>query len=112
MSSYLSRAISLTPALIPAGNLGVVTYERITTDPGCMGGMPCIRDLRFPVATVVAMVADGVTSTRSWPNTPTSSSSTFARPSATHSRPSPSESSRYAPAREIPARLEPLTLSR
>ena len=25
-----------------------------------MGGMPCIRDLRFPVATVVAMVADGM----------------------------------------------------
>lgn len=26
-----------------------------------MGGVPCIRDLRFPVATVVAMVADGMT---------------------------------------------------
>ena len=26
-----------------------------------MGGLPCIRDLRFPVATVVAMVADGMT---------------------------------------------------
>ncbi|MDA8393214.1 MAG: DUF433 domain-containing protein, partial [Actinomycetota bacterium] len=25
-----------------------------------MGGLPCIRDLRFPVATVVAMVADGM----------------------------------------------------
>ena len=26
-----------------------------------MGGVPCIRGLRVPVATVVAMVADGMT---------------------------------------------------
>ena len=26
-----------------------------------MGGMPCIRGLRMPVATVVGMVADGMT---------------------------------------------------
>jgi uncharacterized protein (DUF433 family) len=26
-----------------------------------MGGMPCIRGLRIPVATVVGMVADGMT---------------------------------------------------
>jgi uncharacterized protein (DUF433 family) len=38
-----------------------VTFERITTDPDVMGGLPCIRGLRFPVATVVAMVADGMT---------------------------------------------------
>lgn len=37
-----------------------VTFERITTDPDVMGGLPCIRGLRFPVATVVAMVADGM----------------------------------------------------
>ena len=36
-------------------------FERITTSPDKMGGVPCIRDLRFPVATVVAMVADGMT---------------------------------------------------
>jgi uncharacterized protein (DUF433 family) len=38
-----------------------VTYERITTDPDVMAGVPCIRGLRFPVATVVTMVADGMT---------------------------------------------------
>ena len=38
-----------------------VNFERITTDPDVMGGLPCIRGLRFPVATVVAMVADGMT---------------------------------------------------
>lgn len=35
-------------------------YPRISTDPDKMGGVPCIRDLRFPVATVVGMVADGM----------------------------------------------------
>ena len=29
-------------------------------DPGQMGGVPCIRGLRIPVATVVAMVADAM----------------------------------------------------
>lgn len=35
-------------------------FTRITIDPGRMGGVPCIRDLRIPVATVVEMVADGM----------------------------------------------------
>jgi len=34
---------------------------RITVDPRQMGGVPCIRSLRMPVATVVGMVADGMT---------------------------------------------------
>lgn len=38
-----------------------MTYTRITVDPGKMGGVPCIRELRIPVATVVGMVADGMT---------------------------------------------------
>jgi uncharacterized protein (DUF433 family) len=38
----------------------IVTFERITTDPYLMAGAPCIRGLRIPVATVVAMVADGM----------------------------------------------------
>ena len=38
-----------------------MTYQRITTDPAQMGGQPCIRGLRIPVASVVAMVADGMT---------------------------------------------------
>jgi len=45
-----------------ADTIESVTYERITTDPDVMGGIPIIRGLRFPVATVVAMVADGMTS--------------------------------------------------
>ena len=37
-----------------------MTFERITTDPDVMGGLPSIRGSRIPVATVVAMVADGM----------------------------------------------------
>jgi uncharacterized protein (DUF433 family) len=36
-------------------------FERITADPDVLGGVPCIRGLRVPVATVVGMVADGMT---------------------------------------------------
>ena len=38
-----------------------MTFARITTNPHQMGGMPCIRGLRIPVASVVGMVADGMT---------------------------------------------------
>lgn len=38
-----------------------MAFERITVDPEKMGGQPCLRGLRIPVATVVAMVADGLT---------------------------------------------------
>jgi len=36
-------------------------FTRITVDPDKMGGVPCIRGLRIPVATVVGMVANGMT---------------------------------------------------
>ena len=35
-------------------------FTRITVNPKQMGGLPCLRGLRIPVATVVAMVADGI----------------------------------------------------
>lgn len=38
-----------------------MAFERITIDPNRMGGVPCIRTLRMPVATVVRMVAEGMT---------------------------------------------------
>ena len=40
---------------------GHMTFTRITVNPNQMGGVPCIRGLRIPVATVVGMVADGMT---------------------------------------------------
>lgn len=36
-------------------------FSRITIDPEQMDGVPCIRGLRIPVATVVAMAGDGMT---------------------------------------------------
>ncbi|MFQ5694015.1 MAG: DUF433 domain-containing protein [Nitrospinota bacterium] len=36
-------------------------FTRITVNPRQMGGVPCIRGLRIPVATVVGLVADGMT---------------------------------------------------
>jgi uncharacterized protein (DUF433 family) len=36
-------------------------FTRITINPDQMGGVPCIRGLRIPVATVVSMVAEGMT---------------------------------------------------
>ncbi len=36
-------------------------FERITIEPDKMGGVPCIRRPRVPVATVVGMVAEGMT---------------------------------------------------
>lgn len=38
-----------------------MAFARITADASRMGGLPCVRDLRFPVASVVAMLADGMT---------------------------------------------------
>jgi uncharacterized protein (DUF433 family) len=35
-------------------------FTRITVNPKQMGGVPCIRGLRIPVATVIDMVADGL----------------------------------------------------
>ena len=35
--------------------------DRITVNPRQMGGVPCLRGLRIPVATVIGMIADGMT---------------------------------------------------
>jgi len=36
-------------------------FDRITLDPGVMGGRACIRGMRITVALVVNLVANGVT---------------------------------------------------
>jgi uncharacterized protein (DUF433 family) len=36
-------------------------FKRITVNQKQMSGVPCIRGLRIPVATIVGMVADGMT---------------------------------------------------
>ena len=37
-----------------------MTFDRISIDPAQMDGVPCIRGLRVPVATVVGMIAEGM----------------------------------------------------
>lgn len=39
----------------------MTVFKRITVRPEQMGGIPCIRGLRIPVATVVGMVSEGMT---------------------------------------------------
>ena len=36
-------------------------FKRVTTSPRQMGGVPCLRGLRIPVATIVGLVAEGQT---------------------------------------------------
>ena len=37
-----------------------MTFKRITVHADQMGGVPCIRGLRVPVATIVGMVSEGM----------------------------------------------------
>lgn len=60
-SGERTRAFLVVKESEPAVRSGAVTFERITTNPDVMGGQPCLRGLRIPVATVVAMAADGMT---------------------------------------------------
>jgi uncharacterized protein (DUF433 family) len=39
----------------------VTNFDRITVNPNQMGGVPCIRGIRIPVATVLRMLAGGMT---------------------------------------------------
>jgi uncharacterized protein (DUF433 family) len=41
-------------------NMIDVAFDRISVDHRIMGGVPCIRGTRIPVATVVSMVAEGI----------------------------------------------------
>lgn len=38
----------------------MATYDRITINPNQMGGVPCLRGLRIPVATIVGLVSEGL----------------------------------------------------
>lgn len=39
-------------------------FERITVDPAQVGGVPCVRGLRIPVATVLRLLAGGLSEQR------------------------------------------------
>ena len=38
-----------------------MTFTRITVHADRMGGVPCVRDIRIPVATVIGLLAQGMT---------------------------------------------------
>ncbi|MEH0937783.1 DUF433 domain-containing protein [Micromonospora psammae] len=40
-----------------------MAFPRITIDPEVMGGAPCVRQSRIPVATLLAMMAEGMSVT-------------------------------------------------
>jgi uncharacterized protein (DUF433 family) len=48
---------------LDSDSLEATGFTRITVRVDQMGGVPCVRDLRIPVATVVGMVADGMSDT-------------------------------------------------
>lgn len=37
------------------------TFDRITFDPGLMGGRACMRGMRIPVSVIVGQIAHGAT---------------------------------------------------
>ena len=48
------------PGVATIRQVSAMRFTRITVDSRQMGGVPCLRGLRIPVATVVAMIADGM----------------------------------------------------
>jgi uncharacterized protein (DUF433 family) len=53
------REFGVFPNSRPAVSANMA-FPRITVHPNQMGGVPCLRGLRIPVATVVDMVAEGM----------------------------------------------------
>lgn len=49
----------LPPERSSCDNVEMTMFERITVDPAQMGGVPCVRRLRIPVATVLRLLAGG-----------------------------------------------------
>jgi uncharacterized protein (DUF433 family) len=61
-SDAMRRAcLGPAPAIIGNIEMQAINFERITVNPNQMGGIPCIRGLRIPVATVLRMLAGGMT---------------------------------------------------
>lgn len=46
-------------------------FDRIIIDPNQMNGEPCIRNFRIPVATIITMIAQGMTTEKILSTIPT-----------------------------------------
>lgn len=62
----LNRFRTVSSGLLSCGSavrvrqgVNVEDLDRITFDPGVMGGKPCIRNMRVTVGTVVGLIASG-----------------------------------------------------
>jgi len=86
-----------------------MTFTRITVDPDLMAGVPTIRGLRIPVATVVSMVADGMTAEEICRDLPDLALEDVAEACAMRLSPSESGSFRFVPLNEAVARQQPVT---
>lgn len=86
-----------------------MTFPRITVEADKMGGQPCIRGLRIPVATVVAMIADGMTVDEILTTFPTWKPKTSPRRSATQQRRYGNVSYQYVSQCEVSGRREPIS---
>jgi hypothetical protein len=61
-------------------------FTRITVNANQMAGIPCIRGLRIPVASVVGMVSEGMTEAEILKASRTLSLKTFVKPSTMRTR--------------------------
>lgn len=76
-------------------------FKRITVNPNQMGGVPCLRGLRIPVATVVGLVAEGHSVQETVAAYPTLKQRTFERPSCSPRRPCANACCRLPLANEV-----------
>jgi uncharacterized protein (DUF433 family) len=67
ISNAECRLLAFQPAVAPTDSgcdndreEHVKNFDRITVDPAQMGGVPCVRHLRIPVATVLRLLAGGL----------------------------------------------------
>jgi hypothetical protein len=79
-------------------------FTRFTADSHQLGGVPCIRRLRIPVATVVGMVAEGMSTAEILEATRTSSKTTCVRRFGLRRPPFGSATFRSHPHCEVPRR--------
>jgi uncharacterized protein (DUF433 family) len=58
--SNKKSSVGFAPDCDNTENRAMKNFERITVDPVQMGGVPCVRSLRIPVATVLRLLAGGL----------------------------------------------------
>jgi len=61
-SSEMNPLTALPQITTIVSERGLAMFDRITAEQDRMGGVPCIRGLRIPVATILGMIADGMSS--------------------------------------------------